>query len=63
MENNLPVGYCRKYKWRMTPEDVKRKGCLSRKRQKRYRREKCRHFREFSLRVRMEEYIRHCQEG
>lgn len=37
-------GYCKKYAWEMTAQDIKKMGCLSEEKQCKYNRKRCKHF-------------------
>ena len=48
------TGYCMLYERYMAPKDVRRKGCMNRKKQKRYGRKVCRHLQVFVTGMREE---------
>jgi len=50
-------GYCKKYAWQMTAQDVKRMGCLSEEKQCKYNRKRCKYFVTNTLLISIEERV------
>ena len=54
-------GYCKKYAWRMTAKEVRKRGCISEEKQCKYSRKRCKYFVTDVFMVSIEERI--CEKG